>query len=374
MKILYLITQSDFGGAQRYVFDLANNLKVNHQITIAAGPSASQELFSRLDKINVNYTKLKYLRRAINPFWDLLALLEIIRLIKKIRPEVIHLNSSKAGALGALAAKLLGVKKIVYTVHGFVFLEPMSIIKKQLYIFIEKFSARYKDYLITVSEADRQAGLDYRIAKSEKMITIHNGLDFSQLNFLPADEAKKELLKKKYDHQSLVIGTSANYYATKGLTYLVQAAPEIIKEIPEAIFILLGDGPERKKLEQLIGKNKLEKYFILGYREKAVRYLKAFDLFTLPSVKEGLPYAILEAMAAGLPIVASAVGGIPEMIQASQNGLLVKAKNPELLSKTIIGLLKNGPLSQKLGQQALTDVHDNFDLEVMVKKTEKLYL
>lgn len=374
MKILYLITQSDSGGAQRYVFDLANSLKSHHQVVIAAGLDGSGELFLKAEKAGIEYKKLKYLRRAINPIYDLPALLEIRRLIKSAKPDVIHLNSSKAGALGALAAKLAGVKKIIYTVHGFVFLEPMNILKKQLYVFIEKFSALFKTRLITVSEADRQAGLKYHITKAEKMITIHNGLDFSQLNFLPKDEARKELLKENYSASKVIIGTSANYYATKGLNYLIGAAKKIVQAIPDAYFVLLGDGLERKKLEEQIKVNALEKHFRLGYQEKAVRYLKAFDLFVLPSVKEGLPYAILEAMAAGLPIVASAVGGITEIIDQNQSGLLVKAKNPELLAKNIIALINDRNLAKNLGEQALANVHKKFSLDEMVKRTEKLYL
>ncbi len=378
--ILYLVTQSDYGGAQRYVFDLASSLKGKYQITVAAGPSQSEELLKKLATAQIDFKKLKYLRRAINPLFDLLGLWEIIKLIKKIKPDIIHLNSSKAGFLGALATRLLRTSNlehqtVIYTVHGFVFLEPMNFLKKKLYVWIEKISARWKDYLITVSENDRQVGIKYKITRPEKLITIHNGIDSEKINFLPKEQSRQfltvnyKLKAKSYK----LIGTLANYYPTKGLNYLIEAAAQIIKEKPEIIFALMGDGPERKKLEQQIKQLNLEKYFILGYQENANQYLKALDIFVLPSVKEGFPYAILEAMSAELPIIASAVGGIPEIIQNNFNGILVEPKNPKILAEKIIELLKDEDKQQKIGRKALAAVKDKFSLATMVEETEKLY-
>ena len=163
-RILYLITQSEFGGAQRYIFDLATNLPAEkYQIAVAAG--SNEELFSRLREYNIKTYRLKNLIREINPLKDLTAYFEIKKLLKEIKPDILHLNSSKAGVIGAMAGRHIGIKKIIYTVHGFVFNEPLPKWKKLFYLITEKFSARYKDKLICVSEFDRQIGIKKNISR-----------------------------------------------------------------------------------------------------------------------------------------------------------------------------------------------------------------
>lgn len=378
-KILFIVTQSDFGGAQRYIFDLATNLNPNNfEIAIAAGLDGDKTLFKRLKDKNIKTFLLKNLKRNINPISDLSALFEIRNLIKKFKPDIIHLNSAKAGILGSLASYKLQTKnyKLIYTAHGWVFNEPLPAWQRNLYIFLEKFTAQFKDKIICVSDYDRQIALEYHIAPENKLITINNGINRFNLNFLTRKQSIEffESRIKNYelrDGKHFLIGCVANLYPTKGLKYLIKAAQHISESY---ILFIIGDGPERKNLESRIMNYELkDKIFLLGNLPDAYQYLKAFDIFVLPSVKEGFPYVILEAMAAGLPIISTNVGGIPEVIKNDENGLIAPPKNSLALAKRINYLLKNQSLAKKLGKENLKLIKD-FSLEKMVKETEKEYL
>jgi len=376
-KILYIVTQSEFGGAQKNALDLACAFKDRYDISVAAGPDGGGELLERAKDSGLKTIELKRLRRSINPFYDLAAFFEIKNLLAKEKPDILHLHSSKAGVLGSLAARSFQPKiKVIYTVHGAVFEAPFNKLSRQLFLLLEKLTSRFKDKIICVSENDKNLWLKYQAAPSEKLIVIHNGIDFSRLEFLPKEAAKKTIAKlcNCPVENSRIIGTIANLYPEKGLNDLVEAADLIIKSgAQDVIFVVIGEGRERKKLSALIQKKGLQRKFILaGAMTQAARYLKAFDIFVLPSVKEGLPYTILEAVAAGLPIVACRVGGIPEIISDEKNCFLTPVCQPQILGEKISALLENPGLAQNLSQNYQC-IMQNFSLEKMVRETKKVY-
>ncbi len=170
----------------------------------------------------------------------------------------------------------------------------------------------------------------------------------------------------------IIIGTIANLYKNKGLEYLIYAAAKIKK--PELKFVIIGDGPEKTRLEQLIKERRLEdSVFLAGYIDSAYKYLKAFDIFILPSVKEGQPWTILEAMAAGIPIVATNIAGIPEMLENEKSGLLVEPADPQALALVIEKMLTHTSLAQECAKNALITEKNKFGLSDMVRKNEELF-
>ncbi len=391
-KILYLITQSELGGVQCYIFDLALNLGNEFNIMVGFGEQGEAgELAKKLKQANIAYYSIPHLQRAICPFKDFLALIKIIKLIKKVKPDIIHLNSSKISILGSLAFAFIRIFvysrhshyirdiRIIYTVHGWVFNEPLPIWKKLFYQYAEKFTALFKDKIICVSEFDRQTALRKKITTNKKLITIHNGI--KPINFYTKIEARQKLFTPYpkipiQEYINIIIGTIGNLYQTKGFTYLVKAINILITNYQLPITtVIIGEGKERKKLENLIKQNNLENNIILtGRIDKAAQLLPAFDIYVCSSVKEGLSYTIIEAMQAGLPIVATMVGGNPELIQDNKTGLLVQAKNPEQLARKIKQFIDNPELRKKLGEQAKIQAKKNFSLEKMIKETKKVYL
>ncbi|MDP2933120.1 MAG: glycosyltransferase family 4 protein [bacterium] len=374
-KILYIVTLGVWGGAQKYVFDLSVAMSGDCNIVVACGREGV-ELEQKIRQKNIRFQILPRLTRQVNPLADALTFWEIFNLVKKEKPDVVHLSSSKAGALGSVAAKLGGAKKVIFTIHGLVLAEPLNPLAWSLYWLAEKFSSFFRDALIAVSNFDRNLAIKYHICQPDKITVIHNGLDISKLGFLPRDEAKgrlAEFAKTELKGKPLVV-TVADFYPAKGLYSLVEAAREVLKKFPDAVFVLIGRiGPDYKKVKQAICQDRLAPNFILlTDLPAAAPYLKAADLFVLPSVKEGLPYVILEAAAAGLPIVATKVGGIPEIITDRSNGLLVPPADPKSLARAIDELLSSPELAQKFGRKAYDDA-GRFGLEKMIEQTRKVY-
>ncbi|HNP75556.1 MAG TPA: glycosyltransferase family 4 protein [bacterium] len=379
MKILYLITQPEWGGAQRYVFDLAVfSKKQGHQVMVAAGPAQDRPLLEKLAKQGLETYQLKNLVREISPVKDLAAIGEIKKLYQKLQPDIIHLNSTKAGIIGSLASVGYRNCKTIYTAHGWVFNEPLPKWKKNIFLWLEKLTARAKDKIICVSEFDRQSALDNKIAPNDKLISIHNGIDADKIEFLPKTEALKELISDtdfQISDTDIIISTIANFYPTKGLPYLIEAIQLLVTRYSLPVtLIIIGDGEKRLELEKIIAEKKLNKKVLLaGRKENASRYLKAFDIYACSSVKEGFPYSILEAMAGGLPIVTTNVGGIPEIIENNRTGLLVEPKNPSQLAEKIFQLANNKSLAQKLAGRAQIDIKEKFSKEKMAEKTIEVY-
>ncbi len=380
IKILYLITQTDSGGAQKYIFDLATNLnKEKYEIEIAVGQGKNQIWLQKLKEQNIKIWHLKQVVRAINPLRDFLSSFELFDLFEKSKSDIIHLNSSKIGSTGAVVGwfykKLYNKNlKIIYTAHGFVFNEPMNYFKQKFYLWSEKVSGYFKNKIICVSEQDKITALNHHIADHKKFITIHNGIDLEKINFLNKEEIKNKLdTKFKLPNSKFMIGTIANLYETKGLIYLIRATKILNKKIKDIIFVVIGEGFQRNLLEKEIKKLNLEKnFFLIGSLENAIQYLPAFDIFCLPSIKEGFPYALIEAMAAGLPIVATSVGGMLEIIEPDKNGLIVQPKKPRELATALEKLLNNQELREKFKKNNLEKVKQ-FTLEKMIKETEKIY-
>ena len=375
-SICYVVTQGELGGAQKYVFELATNFAKNYDITVLVGKE-KPELANQLRGAGIKVILLDHLKRDIHPVHDFFAVFELKKFFQSLRPDLIHLNSSKAGVLGSLAARLAGIRNVVFTAHGFAFLEPHNWLVKKIYFWAEKFSTRFRRKIITVSEFDRRAAIKARLCPPEKLVTIHNGIDLSVIaSPRGADEAISGLRRRFAPrNDNIVIGTIAHLYPTKGIKYLIEAAHIFNSkfEIRNSKFIVIGEGHERNQLEATIRDYGLEKdFFLVGALPNASQYLQAFDIFVLPSIKEGFPYAILEAAAAGLPIIATAVGGIPEIIANSKQGLLVEPKHPEALAEALAKLLRDPEYIKTLGRSARERVSE-FTLDGMLSLTLKCY-
>ncbi|MBU4331833.1 glycosyltransferase family 4 protein [Patescibacteria group bacterium] len=412
-KILYIITQSEFGGAQRYLFELITHLLARrslgegrdpekYDITVAAGPASSADepggdFLDRLKAQNCRIWRLKHLGRLIIPHKDILAYFELKKLINTIKPDILQLHSTKAGVLGSLAAKnynshirKIGIHSqnlhVIYRIGGWAFLEDIPWWKKWLYIKAEKWTGKYKDIIINNCEAHRQLAIKLGIAPAEKIKTIYNGIDLNKLTFLNRQEARQKLTSSSQavKQSSIVIGTIANFYKNKGLKYLIKAVSQL-SIIPASTkgrwasgrnyqLLIIGDGAERKNIENLIQELNLENQVILtGKIKNAHQYLKAFDIFVLPSIKEGQPWSLMEAMAAELPIVATNVAAIPEMIEDGKSGLIIESKNPQAIAEKIGYLANNHKIAESLGKNARQVIEKKFTTQRMITGTIKTY-
>ncbi|MFH1286460.1 MAG: glycosyltransferase [Candidatus Magasanikbacteria bacterium] len=377
-KILFVITQGAWGGAQRYVFDLATSVSDSFDITVAVGEiDGKKELQEKLETGNWQLAtiELKHLKRKISPLNDIRAIYELRKLYKTIQPDGIHLNSSKAGILGSLAS--FGLKnskqKVVYTVHGWIFNEPLGIIKTKLYTFLEKITSPLKSAFIVLSPQDKEAGMKKLGIESPKIHTIPLGIEKPEKH-LTKQEARNILFTKtkiKPKDEVFVFGTIAGLYKTKGLDILISAVEEKKSDLADAQFQIIGEGPEKASLEKLIQDKGLENMIhLVGYVENAAELLPAFNTFVLPSRKEGLPYTILEAKNAGVPIIATRVGGVPSMIEDRAIGLLIEPENKAGLSNALVKMYKEKKYKDSPGQDNTKNLNS---LEKMIQDTVALY-
>lgn len=367
-KVLYLITKSHWGGAGKYVFDLATSAQgQGFQVAVALGEGP--ELADKLTTAGIRVICLPHLNRDIKIWADIKTFFDLLKLLRAEQPDVIHLNSSKIGALGALAGRLTGVKKIIFTGHGWAFNEQRFFLNRWLIALIHWLTILLCHQTIAVSQTTaKQIGI-FPLVKN-KIIVIHNGLETPQ--FLSKNEARNKL---DPDNQSTIwLGTITELHKNKGLDILILALKKVLEKIPGLNLIVIGEGEERDNLARLIARYQLTTNIrLVGKKDNAAQYLPAFDLFVLPSRTEALPYALLEAGTAGLPVIASRVGGIPEIIESGESGALVPAENTHVLADKILELLTNKDLTQKFGQNLQHKISSNFSRKKMLDQTFALY-
>ena len=378
-KILFVITKSVWGGAQRYVFDLATNLPQDEfEIAVAYGLSENTTHENLAKKLRGNswvaLFPITYFQKSINPFKEMISFFEILSACFHFKPDVIHVNSSKAAGIAGFAGCLYQfisrhrVRRI-FTVHGWAFLELWRPEWQQMLIrFFSKLTTFLHTHIIVISKCDHDAALSYNVVPSSKVTLIPNGI--GNITFADKKTAQRELLGSEH---ALVVGTIAEWTQNKGLTYLIEAMPAVLKEFPDTHLYLVGWGELEKNFQFLISNFQLRKNITLVSKSAASEYLKAFDIFVLPSLKEGLPYTIIEAGLAGLPVVATRVGGVPDIIEHGTHGLLVDPASPQQLANTIIRLGRDKNLRDTLGKKLHGRVVQNFSLETMVEKTTALY-
>ena len=372
-RVLFVITQSEPGGAQRFVLNLLTHLdKDQYEAMVAIGNTGNGNLFRALHAEGIPTHRILHLVRDISIKEDLKAVSELRKLIKEYRPTTVFLNSSKAGFIGALAARCptkLKNTKIVYRIGGWSFNDPGTRWQKWSWKVLEWVSAKWKDVIIVNNQHDFDRAIKLRIKPRKKLVLVYNGIETYKLDLMSRDEArtKLEIPADKY-----VVGTIANLYPAKGLEYFIRTAYHFQNQ-DDLVFFVIGDGKERPALEALIKDLGLErKVFLVGQLTDAFKYLSAFDIFILSSVKEGFPWALIEAMAAKLPIVATRVGAVPEIIEDGKNGLIVEPGDPEAMAGKIKEIMDSSHLQKELGIQAHQTVLFKFELDKMVQQIEDL--
>ena len=369
-KILFVITKSNWGGAQRYVFDMAVGLKngFGDQYVPSVALGGNGELAQRLKEAGIPVYTIPSLNNEIGSSSDVKAFFEISKIISDVKPAIVHLNSSKIGALGALAARTKGVRKIIFTAHGWAFNEDRSSLSKSILKFIYWTTMMLSHHTIAVSEATKKYVSNWPCIGS-RISVVHNAVE--AIDFLPREEARAVI---GLDQESWVLGTIAELHPIKGLIYACQAVADLSSAHDNVCYAIIGEGKDRPALEAYTAKHHLENTITFaGHISQASRYLKAFDAFILPSLSEGLGYVILEAGVASLPVVASDVGGIPEIITDDISGLLVPARDTLSITHALETLYNDKKEADALGAKLNEEILVKFSMETMLEKTAAFY-
>jgi glycosyltransferase involved in cell wall biosynthesis len=356
-RILLLITLAETGGAQTYVAGLLPALVGRFDVLVGAhgeGPLRDAALAA-----GARFIPLRHVRRDLHVTHDVLGVLELAVLMRRERPDIVHANSSKAGLLGRLAAALARVPIRVFTVHGWAF-KAYSGAASALYRWADRLMAPLTTVTICVSERERSAGVAARTCRAERTVVIPTAVDAAAAQPSRRDGAAPRIvavgrLAPPKDPVTLVRALAA----VRGSPFSAQ---------------IVGDGPERAAVESEIRAAGLEAAVeVTGERRDVPRLLAEADVFVLSSRSEGAPISILEAMAAGLPVVASTVGGVPEIVEDGKTGLLVPPGEAAALAAALELLLADATLRDRLGAAGRTRVRERFDLAQLRRAHVDLY-
>ena len=348
-KILFLVTKGDnIGGAQIYAKELAIKFhQDNYGITVVSGNEGA--FTNQIESENIPIIIAKHLKVSIHPLHDVLALFQLINIIRKEKPDLVCINSSKSGILGRLACWITKTKN-VFVVHGWSFTDGISKIKIFIFKLIEKSLKRISNYWVCVSDFDYQLGLKSKVINPKNTLVIKNGIK----------DKKIEKSSEKNNSQTTTLIFIARHDHQKDHKTVFNA----IKEIDNIHVLLIGDGPlfeKNKKLALNLGiENKLS---FLGYQKNVEQFLSKADIFILVSNWEGFPLSTLEAMSAGLPIIVTNVGGAAEAIKNNVEGFVISKGDIEALNNKIKLLQRDLPLRLQMGNAARESYLNNFTFE-----------
>ncbi len=364
-KVLFLITKATFGGAQRYVYDVASNLPQNeYEAGIAYGVRG--RLADMLETQGIPLLEIPSLNRNISLVSDIKSYFEIRDAIRAATPDILHVNSSKAAALGALAGRFNGVKTIIFTAHGWPFKESRDLFSQALLFLVSWFTGLLATHVIVVSKTDEVIGMKMPWVR-KKIVNIPLGRE--NLNLASPQEGFKEMLGglpvPPITQKTVRIVSIAELTKNKGLRYAIEAIAELTQRGLDCIYVIASDGEEHDRLTALARELGVsDRVFLSGFVPDAARYLSGFDVYLLPSLKEGMPYVLIEASLAGLQIVATTVID-QEFADALGRTTLVPPRNALALADAIENV------AQLSRNTAATD--NRFPLPDMISKTLELY-
>lgn len=367
-KIVF-ICEALGGGVRKHLLDLLENLDLQkYEIHFIYGTNKRvDEIFKREIKkykdMGMKFYQIKDFQRKIDILKDVKSLFKMFIILKKINPDLVHCHSSKAGAIGRIAAKIAGIKRIYYTPHGYIFLNKnINKIKSNIFILIEKFLAVFSNFTIHVSYGEEQDALNKKILNKTKSKVVYNGI--KKVN--PFNEINKT--------KRIIIGTIARMDYQKNPVLFAEIAKETCKKYDDVEFWYIGDGEYYNKInDYIIAEGISDRVKLKGFKANATNYLSYFDIFLSTSFYEGLPYTLIESMSAGVPIVASNVTGNNEIVAEGINGLLFDIDSTnEALDKLEL-LISNNDIRQNMSSGCLDLFEEKYSLKKMIDNYEEIY-
>lgn len=371
LNVGHIITKLELGGAQENtLYSVTNHDRKKYNVFLISGTKG--ELVQEGKKIkDAHIILLPELKHEISPFYDFFCMLKLWRLFKKLKIDIIHTHSSKAGILGRFAGYLAKVPIIIHTVHGFSFNDYQNFLIRNLYVFFERIAAKISDKLIVVTRIDIEKGLSAKVGKLKQYIVIHSGINLEEFSKQHDVIKVKKEFNIPLDYK--IVGMIACFKPQKAPLDFIRVAKMVKDSFSKIKFILVGDGELRPDIERLISELNLNSDVILaGWRKDVAEILSSFDILVLTSLWEGLPRVFPEAMAERKPIVGTSVDGAKEAILDGKNGFLLKPKDINGISEKVLYLLNNENIAKKMGEYGF-NIAKSFDAKEMIKDIEKVY-
>lgn len=383
-KVIHIITRMDMGGSAQNTLMSCLELVGTYETVLAFGPSSESRMtpeeqqsvdrqMARLRSRGGRVAVFPDLVRRIDPIRDTVTFSRLVRWFRKEAPDIVHTHSSKAGLLGRWAAWMAGVPVIVHTPHGHVFYGHFRAAVSNLFLLLERLSDRVTDHLICLTQGEFTDYIDLHVTLPGKASVIHSGVDLQR--FRKPEVAPTATRGSFGIHdRTLVVGTVGWLLPIKGPEVLLEAMGHVWQRRSNIALIYVGKGDLEEPLKAMVRRlNVADRVRFLGWRTDIPDLMHSFDIFVLPSRNEGMGRVIVEAMAAGLPVVASRTGGLPDLVSDGHNGFLVPPGDAAALGRAIRKLCDTADLRQRMGEQGRRRAED-FSLQRMVDKLDALYI
>lgn len=383
-KVVHIITKLELGGAQQNtLFTVAHLTRGMYEPVLISGTEGIL-LEDAMMLEDVKVYLIPELVREARPLKDVIALLKIRRILKQLKlvagvkgpgadsSIIVHTHCSKAGILGRWAARLAGIRLIIHSIHGFGFNDYQPSLVKAFYIFLERVTSLITKKFIAVSKANIEKGISKKNFTRDKVFLIRSGIDIKKLQGVKIDRVKKRR-ELGVDAENPLVAMIACFKPQKSPLDFVRVAKIVSEETSQTRFLLVGDGILRSKIEALIGRLKMEdKIILLGWRRDISEIMSCIDILVLTSLWEGLPRVFPQAMASGIPVVATGVDGTPEAIRNGVNGFLLPPGDIGGMAEKIIYLIRHPEKASEMGEEGKRLVEE-FDIWKMLEQQEELY-
>lgn len=380
VKVLRVIARLNMGGPALHVAYLTAGLaERGYDTTLVAGTLARGEdsMAFVAEGLGVEVVRIDELHREISLVRDVVAAFRLAKLIRRERPRILHTHTAKAGAVGRLAAVLAGRARppiVLHTFHGHVLRGYFGPVRTWFFRLLERVLARFSTRLIAVSPQVRDDLVALKVAPAEKFDVVRLGIELEQR--VAADEAVRAETRRVIGiaPERFVVGWIGRMTAVKNMHDVLHAFRALRDRGVDAVLCLIGDGPDRDGLERHAHELGVMRHCLfLGYQEEVARFYAAFDAMVLPSVNEGTPVSAIEALAAGRPVVATRVGGVPDVVRDGVDGFLVEAGDVEGLADRLAELARDPELRRRLGAAGRARVVPRYAVDRLVDDTDRLY-
>jgi len=374
IKIFRMITRLNIGGPAIHAILLTNGLnkgKFESKLVTGIPSEYEGDMFYLAEKKGVKPTIIPELRREICWTDDMVSAIKLFRLLKRERPHIVHTHTAKAGAIGRIVAKMAGVPIILHTFHGHVFHSYFGSWKTRFFLLMERLLAHFTDRIITVTDEQRREILSYKVGSPRKVVSVPLGLELERFLECEKGKIKREL---HIDDHTKMVGIVARLVPVKNHLCFLRSASIVLERCKNVKFLIVGDGELRELLEMEVCNLGLQNDVIfLGFRRDLEHIYADLDVVVLSSLNEGLPVAIIEAMAAGKPVVCTKVGGVPDLVEDGKNGFLVPSDDHIAMADAIVKILDDPHLAEKMGSEGRKKVYPAYTKERLIKDMENLY-
>jgi len=382
--VMHVITRMDMGGSAQNTLLSCTGLAEKYKTLLVFGASDESAMtgderktvekgLRRAEEKGVGIVCVDFLVRRIDPLRDIAALFSLFRLMRKYRPDIVHTHTSKAGMLGRLAALAARIPHVVHTPHGHVFFGHFSPNAARIFFMAEKMIEPVTERFIALTKGEMSDYIRFSLTRPEKITVIHSGVDVARFSALPSNP-KGLRAALGIPEDALVVGTAGWLLPIKGPDILMSAMERVCWPVRDDIFLVYaGKGEMEAELRNRACKSGFSGNVVFaGWRKDMHDVMAAFDIFVLPSRNEGMGRVIVEAMAAGKPVVASNVGGIPDLVKHGVNGFLVPKEDPEALGIAILKMAGDSGLRSAMGM-AGKRIAPAWDVSHMLEKIDKIY-